>query len=157
MNRAAIAVFGIGNPDRGDDAAGRRVATLLRGRVPDRVQVIEHDGEATSLLARLEGLATAILIDACSSGAPAGSVHRFDVCAAPLPQARFGVSTHDFGLAAAIELARTLGRLPPRCIVFAIEGEEFCAGAPLSPHVDSATHGVAQRVIDELSVPPSLD
>jgi len=153
--RPDVAVFGIGNPDRGDDAAGRIVADLLRGRLPADVEVVEHDGEGASLLARLEGLSTAILVDACWSGVPAGTVSRFDVQEAPLPRARFGISTHDFGLAAAIELGRALGQLPERCIVFAIEGAEFVAGAPLSPRVAAAIDGVVRRVIEEVRGAPA--
>jgi hydrogenase maturation protease len=128
-------VIGIGNPDRGDDAAGRRVARLLRRMLRNEVEVAEHDGEATALLARLDCAAAAYLIDACASGAPAGTVHRFDAAAAPLPQAAFGLSTHGFGLSEAVELARSLGQLPRRCVVYAIEGQSFELGAPLSPPV----------------------
>lgn len=148
--RPALAIVGIGNPDRGDDAAGPAVAHLLRGRVPRDVDVIEHNGEATSLLSRLEGLSAAIMIDACRSGAPAGTVHRFEVHGAPMPEITVGVSTHDFGLATAIELARALGQLPRRCIVYAIEGESFVAGAQMSAPVSAAVQRVAQQVTGEI-------
>ena len=111
-------VIGIGNPDCGDDAAGRLVGRLLRGRLPHSIRIEETDGEATSLLARLEGKDWAYLIDACASGAAPGTLHRFDASRAPLPAARFGFSTHGMGLPDAIELARALGTLPPRCIVY---------------------------------------
>ncbi len=144
-------VLGVGNPDRGDDAAGRWVARLLRGRLPDDVEVAEHDGEATSLLVRFGGVAAAFLVDGCSSGALAGTVRRFDVSAAPLPQAAFGLSTHGFGLAEAIELARTLALLPTHCIVYAIEGESFEVGASLSLPVATAVADVARRLGAEIA------
>lgn len=144
-------VLGIGNPDRGDDAAGRRVARLLRRMMPDEVDVAEHDGEATALLARLDGATAAYLVDACASGAPVGTVHRFDASAAPLPQAAFGLSTHGFGLAEAVELARALGQLPARCIVYAIEGESFEIGAPLSPPVSAAVAEVVRCLRAEIA------
>jgi hydrogenase maturation protease len=144
-------VLGVGNPDRGDDAAGRTVARLLRGMLPQDVEVAELDGEATDLLARLDGIATAFLIDACASDVSAGTVYRFDVGAAPLPQHAFTVSTHGFGLAEAIELARALGQLPPRCVVYAIEGGTFEAGAPLSPPVAAAVGDVARRLLAEVT------
>lgn len=143
-------VLGIGNPDRGDDAVGRRVARLLRWMLPDDVEVAEHDGGATALLARLDGAAVAYLIDACASGAPTGTVHRFDASAAPLPQAAFALSTHGLGLAEAVELARALGQLPPRCIVYAVEGESFDLGAPLSLPVSAAVAEVVQRLGSEI-------
>jgi hydrogenase maturation protease len=143
-------VLGIGNPDRGDDAAGRAVALMLRSASPDSVEIVEQDGEATSLLKHLDGAAAAFLVDACISGVPAGTVRRFDVGAGPLPQAAFGLSTHGFGLAEAIELARALGQLPPVCIVYAIEGSTFEAGAPLSPPVAAAVAVVVRQLRCEI-------
>ena len=110
-------------------------ATAARQALPDAIEVVEHDGEATSLLEWIGDADAAVLIDACASGAPAGTVHRFDAAAGPLPRDRFGLSTHGFGLAEAVELGRALGRLPPACVVYAIEGLSFEAGAPLSPAV----------------------
>lgn len=144
-------VLGIGNPDRGDDAAGRAVARRLRGAPPAGVAVAEADGEATAVLAQLEGAETAFLVDACLSGAPAGTVHRVDVASAPLPPDTFGLSTHGLGLSEAVELARALGRLPATCVVYAIEGASFDPGAPLSPAVAEAVEAVAGRLLAELS------
>jgi hydrogenase maturation protease len=112
--------------------------------------VIEHSGEATALLAEIDGAAAVFAVDACASGAPPGAVHRFDANAAPLPDLSFGLSTHGFGLAAAIELVRALGRLPPRCVVYAIEGASFEAGAPLSPAVGASVADVARRLSVEI-------
>jgi hydrogenase maturation protease len=139
-------VIGIGNPDRGDDAAGRLVAQLLSQKLPPAVTVVELDGEVTSLLSHLETASAAWLIDACQSGAPAGTVRRFDAGVATLPQNLGDLSSHALGLSEAIELARTLGRLPPRCIIYAMEGASFEHGAPVSPAVAEAIEKVAEQV-----------
>ena len=149
--RPRYVVIGIGNPDRGDDAVGRRVAQSLAGALPPEVEILEQDGEATSLLACMEGVAAAWLIDACVSGKPAGTVQRYDVAAAPLPQDAFNLSTHGFGLAEAIELARALDQLPPRCIVYAVEAGSVVAGAPLSPAVAAAVDAVGVQVRAEIT------
>lgn len=146
-------VLGIGNPERGDDAAGRLVARRLRGILPPDVTLAEVDGEATAILAAFDGVSAAFLVDACVSGAPAGTVHRFDVAAGPLPQAAFGLSTHGFGLAEAVELARALGQLPPLCVVHAIEGASFETGAAPSPAVALAVGEVAGRLRAALADP----
>ena len=154
-----IIVIGIGNPDRGDDAAGRAVARWLHGKLPPAVEIVEHNGEASTLLARLEGAATAYLIDAClidacASGASTGTIRRFDAGSAPLPRGGFNggfnVSTHGLGLAEAVELARALGQLPDQCIVYAIEAASFEPGAPLSPPVAAAVAQVGNRLRDEI-------
>ena len=147
MRRTAI--IGIGNPDRGDDAVGRIVAARLRDRVGGGISVVEVDGEATDLIERIGDSDHAILVDAALSGGTAGEIHRFDVTREPLPAARFGMSTHGFGLGEAIELARALGRLPARCVVFAVEARSFDHGAPLSPAVAAAADMVIERVLAE--------
>ncbi|MGJ0535602.1 MAG: hydrogenase maturation protease [Methylocystis sp.] len=140
-----IIVLCIGNPDRGDDAAGRAVARALRALLADS-EIIEEEGEATRVLARLDGADAAYIVDACVCGAEPGEVRRFDASAGPLPRAAFGASTHGFGLVEALELARALGVLPARCIVYAIEGGTFDIGAPMSPAVAAAVDIVAGRL-----------
>jgi hydrogenase maturation protease len=139
-------VLGIGNSDRGDDGAGRAVIRHLRGTLPDDVTLAQETGEVTSLLAQLASVDAAYLIDACASGAAPGTIQRFDAAVAALPQQWFATSTHGLGLAEAIELARALGQLPPSCIVYAIEGACFDAGAPLTPAVADAVAAVAERL-----------
>jgi hydrogenase maturation protease len=117
--------------------------------LPEDVEIIEHNGEATSLLAHLEAADAAVVVDACCSGGPAGTVYRFDVSVEPLPEVAFGVSTHGFGVGMTIELARALKQLPARCIVFAIEGTRFDAGAGLSAPVATALFSAAARVRGE--------
>ena len=144
-------VIGVGNPDRGDDGVGHAVVKLLRGALAADVELAEHRGEAAALVSQFDGVAAAFLIDACTSGAPHGTVYRFDVAATPLPQGMFGLSTHGLGLGVAIELARALGQLPSHCIVYAIEGHSFEMGAPLSHLVAAAAVDVAGRLRAEFA------
>jgi hydrogenase maturation protease len=142
---SSVVVIGVGNPDRGDDGAGREVARLLQaGGLAARI--VEADGEASTLLAHLEGATAAYLIDACVSGAPAGAVRRIDLSTQTLPAARFGLSSHGFGLAEALELAKALEQLPPLCVVYAIEAESFEIGASLSDPVARSVRNVVEAV-----------
>jgi hydrogenase maturation protease len=112
---------------------------------------MEHSGEATALIACMEGAEQVFLIDACMSGALPGTIHRFDVSSAAMPAAALGFSTHGFGPAEAVELARALGLLPRRSVVYAIEGASFEAGAPLSPPVAAAVPEVVRRLRAEIA------
>ena len=145
-------VIGVGNPIRADDNIGRVVVDLLRSRAPASVRLIERDGEATALLADLQSARRAWLIDAAQSGAQAGTVHRID-CAGNALLPRRSVSSHGFGLAEAVALARALGGLPPHCIVYAIEAAEFTPGAAPSPAVMRAAGEVADAILAELATP----
>jgi hydrogenase maturation protease len=143
-------VLGIGNPDRGDDAIGCQVVRLLRGRLPAGIEALHHVGDATAILKDLEGADVVFLVDAAVSGATPGTVRRFDAARQVLPSGLMEVSSHGFGVAQAIELARALGSLPRRCIVYAIEGRQFEPGAPLSAEAAGAATAVADRILHEL-------
>jgi hydrogenase maturation protease len=151
---AATGVLGIGNCDRGDDAVGRIVARLLHRRAPATVRIVEHDGEATAVLAELQALRQVWVIDAAQSGAPAGTIHRIDCSVTDAAALSGSVSSHGFGVAEAIALARALGTLPPLCIVYAIEAAHFTPGAAPSPAVMRAAHDVVERILADLATPP---
>ena len=149
MRRGRI-VIGIGNPDRGDDAVGIAVARRLRGTLPADVEIAEHDGEPAALVAAFDGVATAILVDACATGAPAGTIHRIDLGEQSLPPRGPALSSHGLGVAEGLALARALGHFPPRCIAYAIEGGSFDIGAGLSPPVVAAVAAVVRQLRAEL-------
>jgi hydrogenase maturation protease len=144
-----VIVVGIGNSDRGDDAAGLLVARRLRELTAGKVTIIEHDGEPSALVELFTGHDAVILIDACTGGIP-GSVRRFDAVREPLPAETGSPSSHGLGLADAIELARALRKLPARCEVYAIAGTAFARGTPPSGPVERAAETVAQRIADAL-------
>jgi hydrogenase maturation protease len=99
-------LIGIGNPDRGDDAAGWVVASTVSSWTVNRVTAGSFD-----LLDLWDETDDVVIVDAMRSSAPAGTVLRFDARAESLPVGAFR-STHAFGPGAVIELARTMRRLP---------------------------------------------
>jgi hydrogenase maturation protease len=143
-----VTILGIGNLLRGDDAAGLLAARLLRELLPG-VRVLELQGDIAAAIDAWEGETAVLLIDAVRSGAPAGTIHRFEAHAAPLPARFFRSSTHLFGAADAIELARALGRLPSRLIVYGIEAASFEPGAALTPAVEAGVAALVERVAEE--------
>jgi hydrogenase maturation protease len=144
-----VLIIGIGNPYRSDDAAGVLAARRLKDAGLDSSTVMEHSGEGASLMEAWKGRAAVILIDAVSSGSPPGTIHRLEPPRQPLPARMFQSSTHAFSLPQAIEMARALNELPPRLIVFGIEGRNFQAGTALSPEVSGALPELARRVLEE--------
>jgi hydrogenase maturation protease len=147
--RSNILVIGIGNPDRGDDAAGRLVARRLAESTPAGVDVVECDGKVTELIELLAQANTALVIDAGEFSGSPGSIRRLDAVREPVPVAA-GSSTHGLGLAQAIGLARALNCLPQHCIVYLIQGADWAFGAPLSPAVRRATGTAVTELLCEL-------
>ena len=60
------------------------------------------------------------------------------------------VSSHGFDLARAIELARSLGKLPARPRIFGIEGCEFERAAAPSEEVSNAIDELVRRIQAEV-------
>lgn len=144
-------MIGVGNAWRNDDAAGLEVARLLTGTLPEGAEVLEREGEPTSLIEAWEGAGAVWLADAVSSGADPGTVHRHDASEQALPTTLFDTSTHHFGLAEAVEIARALGRLPRTTVVYGIEGASFDTGKTLSPEVREAAVRVAEAIREEVA------
>lgn len=149
-DRRRVVVIGVGNELRGDDDAGLEVVRRLR-RDGGGAEVELHEADGMSLLELWNGARAAVLVDATRSGAPPGTIRRFDVGATGLPAAVGLASSHAVSVAEAIELARVLGRLPGRVVVFGIEGGRFDLGAGLSDAVESALDEVVRRVNGELA------
>jgi len=159
----AVVVIGVGNALRQDDGAGLEVARRLRGRadaaetgvgaalaMPAELAVLEYEGEPLGLLELWEGARGAVLVDAIRSGAAPGTIHRVDASREPIPAPlRGSSSTHAVGVGDAIELARALGRLPARVVVYGVEGACFDAGSGLSGEVEGVVDSLAEAVLRE--------
>jgi len=145
-------VIGVGNPDRGDDGVGAAVLALLEGRLPAEVRRVSlSGGDPAQLMEAWAPARRACVVDAMVSGAPPGTVRRFDAAAGPLPAEVLLVSTHALGAGAAIEMGRALGRLPAALVVYGVEGAAFAIGSGLSPAVAAGAAEAAARISEELS------
>jgi hydrogenase maturation protease len=145
-----LSLIGIGNRFRSDDAAGLEVVRRLRLAHPPGVELIEQEGEPASLIDSWSSVDEALVVDSVSSGSAPGTLHRFDVTDAPLPAQVFP-STHVMGLPEAVELARELGRLPKRLVVYGIEGETWEAGEGLSEPVQQTVEKLVMDLYHELT------
>ncbi len=148
--KSPIRIIGIGNDYRHDDAAGLIVARRLKEQALDPLTIIEQSGEGAALMESWKNAEAVILIDAVHSGAKPGTIFCFDAIAQPLPTQLFHYSTHAFSLAEAVEMARALNQLPPRLIVYGIEGKNFTSGIGLSSEVNEAAQAVVARVLLEV-------
>jgi hydrogenase maturation protease len=147
LESPSVVVIGIGNQLRGDDAAGLEAVRRLRAtELPAEVGVLAHEGEGAGLLELWDGVDAVLLVDCVRSGERPGTIHRLDASSAPVASALSHGSSHTISVADAIELARTLGRVPGRVIVYGIEGATLEAGAGLSQEVATALDGLVAAV-----------
>jgi hydrogenase maturation protease len=145
-------VIGLGQRDRGDDAAGLAVADRVGALGLPGVRVIEQ-AEPAGLLDAWAGAHLVVVADAVRSGRPPGTVqimhaeHRLPLRTGP-------GGTHALGLAEAVELARALGQLPPELVIVGIEAEDFQLGMPLSGPVAAAVQQAADTIAGIVRVIP---
>lgn len=131
-----------GNPQRGDDAAGVLVADSLKSL---GVEAQVCTGDAAELIQLWSGEPDVILIDAAVTGSPAGSIHFWDPSQTRVPPQQ-SHSTHGFGVAVAVELARAIGKLPARLRVYGIEATHFEPGTDASSAVRKAAESLAEKI-----------
>ncbi|MDH2387914.1 hydrogenase maturation protease [Streptomyces sp. HNM0663] len=152
---ARIAVIGVGNEFRRDDGVGWAVIRRLRERaarrpLPPGVVLRASDGEPGRLIGLWEATALAVVVDAVRTpGGSPGRVHRLEAGDPDLRGAHSATS-HGLGLGEAVELARTLGRLPRRLVLYAVEAADTSLGAGLTPALEAAVPSLAGRVEDDV-------
>jgi hydrogenase maturation protease len=152
MTRSGVLIQCIGNPMRRDDGVGPWIAARLRELdPPGPVAIQEHWGEGTALMQHWDPDLWVLLVDASYSGGSPGAIRHFDARYDRIPRDFCYYATHRFGVAEAIELARSLDRLPARMDLYTVEGVEFGFGADFTPTVAAAAERLAALVASLLA------
>ena len=144
--KSGILIIGVGNPYRSDDGAGLAVIEKLKEKNLSGVEMMEAIGEGAALMDVWKGYERVLLVDALDSGEKPGMIHRLDVQKDKIPAKFFHYSTHAFGVAEAIELARSLNQLPRQFMVFGIQGKSFSSGTKLSKEVERSVETVVEEI-----------
>ncbi|MBI2212615.1 MAG: hydrogenase maturation protease [Acidobacteria bacterium] len=143
-------VVGVGNDLRGDDAVGLAVARRVKESGCGAC-VAMLVGDAADLVELMRGEDGVAIVDAVAASGCAGRVHRIDASIGWTGPRQPEGSTHALGVAEAIALARTLGYLPARVVVFGIEGVRFAVGDEMSREVREAGEAVVNEVMKEVA------
>lgn len=140
-----------------------------------QVEILESTGDGAELIEHFSRARAVIVIDAAhhaasggvapdprsgsgakeaSSGAGispviAGTIHRIDAVADPVPVSLLSGTSHAFGVAEAVEFARALGKLPERLIIYGIEAKSFDIGGQMSEEVIAAAEEVAALIAND--------
>jgi hydrogenase maturation protease len=161
-----VVIIGVGNRMRMDDGAGAYTAELVMKQVfPEAsrlpfsgsignktITITEASGEGASLMELWQNAETVIIVDAVSSGVNAqpGTVYKFDALSQKIPVQFFHYSTHQFGVAEAIETARILKELPPKMLIYGIDGQNFQFGEGISESVKQAAAIVSEEIVQKI-------
>lgn len=151
-----IAVVGIGQSMRGDDAVGLEAVRLWQDRHAKtaagdgiRVETIQEPG--IELLDVLEHSDAALIVDAVRSGARPGTLHNVDDARLSELESS-STSAHSLGVADVLRLGAALSMIPGGCRVklLGIEAEQVDLGAGLSTHVKAALAGACEAIEREV-------
>ena len=137
-----LAVIGIGNTTMGDDGAGVKVLDML----PDNINKIDLATGGMTLLHKLEGLDTAIIVDAVDFGGESGEVRVFqpkDVDSIKT----LGYSLHDIDILKVLDLAEKLGKLPELVYIAAIQPVSMSFSEGFSPEVQANLPELASQIL----------
>jgi hydrogenase maturation protease len=148
MSMKRIAVIGIGNILMSDDGAGVRVLELLKN-LPKNVSIVELATGGMTLLHKLDGLDTAIIVDAVDFGGKPGEVRVFRPEEVKSIKT-VGYSLHDLDILKVLELAKQMGTLPKHVFIAAIQPGSLEMGEGLSPEVEGALTELARRIVELL-------
>ncbi|MFC5720924.1 hydrogenase maturation protease [Streptomyces gamaensis] len=151
-----IAVVGVGNEFRRDDGVGLAVVARLRERaavrpLPAGTVLSACDGEPGRLIGHWENAGLAVVVDAAHAhpGHP-GRVHRVDLDRHGAWRSQ-AAGTHGLGLGEAVELSRTLGRMPGHLVVYAVESADTSLGTGLTEAVAAAVEPLAERIEEDIA------
>ncbi len=147
MTLESLLVVGVGNAARGDDGIGPAVIEAIRAEpeLADAETVVAA-GDLSDLVVTWEPDQDVVIVDAMIGGGPPGTVVTIDGLRDPLPEADRPLSSHGFGLADTVQLARALGRLPRSLTIVAVQVGDIDHLAQLTEPVRDAVAEVVARV-----------
>jgi len=147
---SATRILGIGSPSGDDQAGWLTIDALLADGVQTngKIFIEKLDRPGANLIHHLDGASRVILIDATQGNGRIGEIQRFDQ--KDWPGYCHGLSSHGFGVLAALMLARELGSLPPRLDLYGIEIGAALPGADTGHEVQAAAQRLAEMIVASL-------
>lgn len=150
MIRPRIAVLGLGNLMRTDDAVGMLALQRLRAdpRFPPSVPLIEGGTLGLDLIYPLEGITHLLALDAVDAGAEPGTLLRYagdDIADLPVSK-----SVHLLGFSDLIGSMRLVGNAPAEIVVLGVQPGATGWGTELTPPVEAALDALIERAIAQV-------
>jgi hydrogenase maturation protease len=142
-----LLIVGCGNPAAGDDGAGLEIVRHLSELGDCGCDLRAEPAPGVELLDIFPLADVILFVDAVTSGGVPGTLFLTSLPSKELePRALGSISSHGWGLAEALELARALGRTVPRLFLLGIEAGTVIQGAQRSPAVEQAIALILERI-----------
>lgn len=148
MTAPRIAVLGLGNLMRTDDAVGMLAIQRLRMELPPDVTAVEGGTLGLDLLHPLAGVTHLLALDAIDAGAEPGTLLEFagDQIAS-LPAAK---SVHLLGFTDLIGAMQLTGNAPLEVVVLGVQPELIDWGTALMPSVEKGMTRLIAAALEQI-------
>jgi hydrogenase maturation protease len=145
-----IAVLGLGNLMRTDDAVGMLAIQQLRAdpRFPPSVPLIEGGTLGLDLLYPLDSITHLLALDALDAGAAPGTLLRFE--GEDLADLPISKSVHLLGFSDLIGAMRLSGSAPHQIVVLGVQPDLIAWGTQLTATVESALASLIESAIRQV-------
>jgi len=151
MNAARIAIVGLGNLMRTDDAVGMLALERLKVglQVPRGVQLIEGGTLGLDLIYALHGITHVVAIDAVDAGVEPGTILRYSgEGIAEMPVSK---SVHLLGFSDLIGAMRLTGDAPEHIVVLGVQAHTIAWGTELTRPVERALPRLIDAALHQVS------
>ncbi len=150
MTAPRIAVLGLGNLMRADDAVGMLAVQRLRAdpRFPQTVPLIEGGTLGLDLLYPLDGVTHLLALDAIDGGARPGTLLRYvgdDIANLPVSK-----SVHLLGFSDLVGAMRLTGSAPSEIVVLGVQPQKIEWGTELTPKVEATLTTLVESAITQV-------
>lgn len=150
MTAARIAVLGLGNLMRADDAVGMLAVQAMRAdsRIPPSILLIDGGTLGLDLMYPLEGVTHLLALDAIEAGEAPGTVLRYAGDAiAEMPVTK---SVHLLGFSDLIGAMRLIGTAPRELVVLGVQPTLVAWGTELTPAVQTSLPKLLEAALMQL-------
>jgi len=149
-NYRRLAVLGIGNPLRGDDAIGMEILKALKRKIPENVRLFECEMVPENLLNEIEifNPSHVLMIDAAYFETEAGEARLIP----PEKIPGTTLSTHAMPLSLLAEILRE--NLKAKVVLLGVQPEKTEFGENLTPRLQEASReiaGIIRKALEETS------
>jgi hydrogenase maturation protease len=150
-SRFRIALLGLGNLMRTDDAVGMLTLRKLTedGRLPNEIRVIEGGALGLDLLESLRDISHLLVLDAIDTGVAPGALLRFG--GGEIDNLPVSKSVHLLGFSDLMCALRLMDAAPTEVVLLGVQPASTDWGTVLTPEVLPAQQALMQSALEQLT------
>lgn len=143
-------ILGVGNPLRRDDGIGPAVIQLLAEnrdgyQIPSDIELVDGGTDGLGLIEYLKDYKKVVIVDAVEMKLSPGTIKEFTPEEAVININSDALSTHGFGIAELIKLAKELD-INPELVIVGVQPEDVSYGENLSTVVESKIYELLKTI-----------